>query len=233
MTTTLDPTANRFRTLNSVINKIGAKLWFGGTQDYWERRYATGRNSGAGSYGRLAEFKAEFINRFVQEHTIRSVVEFGCGDGNQLSLAEYPSYLGFDISAAAIDWCRQRFANDPDKTFDVISSEAAPRLDIRADLALSLDVIYHLVEEKVYESYLNQLFDGANRFVIVYSSNTESIPASPHVRHREFTRWVATQRPEWRLIEHVPNRYPYDPRNHAETSFADFFVFGSCAAVGA
>lgn len=39
-----------------------------------------GNNSGAGSYGRLADFKAEIINQFVTENDVREVVEWGCGD---------------------------------------------------------------------------------------------------------------------------------------------------------
>src|SRR5437899_4317923 len=58
-------------------------------------------NSGLGSYDKLAEFKAEVLNGFVKENTIKSVIEYGCGDGNQLKFAEYPSYLGFDVSVKA------------------------------------------------------------------------------------------------------------------------------------
>lgn len=35
---------------------------FPGTADYWENRYAKGGTSGAGSYGRQAEWKAEIVN---------------------------------------------------------------------------------------------------------------------------------------------------------------------------
>jgi hypothetical protein len=35
---------------------------------YWDQRYRTGGNSGAGSYGRLAEFKACFMNAFLDQH---------------------------------------------------------------------------------------------------------------------------------------------------------------------
>ena len=56
------------------------------TLSYWENRYKNNGNSGAGSYGRLAEFKADVINNFIAENKITSVIEFGCGDGNQLSL---------------------------------------------------------------------------------------------------------------------------------------------------
>ena len=37
--------------------------------------------------------------------------------------------------------------------------------------------------------------------------------------------------PGWRLVGHVPNRYPYDPAAPEETSFADFYFFGQGAAV--
>ena len=33
----------------------------------------------------VANFKAEIINKLVEENGIDSVVEFGCGDGKQLS----------------------------------------------------------------------------------------------------------------------------------------------------
>ena len=40
------------------------------TSDYWEARYAAGGNSGKGSGGVFAEFKAEIVNTFVREHDI-------------------------------------------------------------------------------------------------------------------------------------------------------------------
>lgn len=40
-----------------------SKNWsFPSSKEYWEQRYAGGGTSGAGSYGKLAEFKAEIIN---------------------------------------------------------------------------------------------------------------------------------------------------------------------------
>ncbi|WDH99000.1 hypothetical protein PUW24_09050 [Paenibacillus urinalis] len=66
---------------------------------YWENTYKNGGNSGAGSYGMLAEFKAEVINRVIALHKLTRVIEFGCGDGNQLSYMDYKKYLGLDVSA--------------------------------------------------------------------------------------------------------------------------------------
>lgn len=192
------------------------------SSDYWERRYVLGDNSGPGSYGRLAEFKAHFLNRFVKKHRITSVMEFGSGDGSQLKLARYPKYVGVDVSTKAVEMCRRSFAGDASKTF-LEPTDLPP--GSKADLALSLDVVYHLVEDSVFESYMHKLFDSAERFVIVYSSNKDQSWPNEHVRHREFTKWVAANRPDWRLEMVKKNRYPYDPSDPERTSFADFFVF--------
>ena len=83
---------------------------------YWENRYLSGGNSGDGSYGKYAEFKAKVLNDFVKENQIKEVIEFGCGDGNQLSLAKYPKYTGIDVSGKAIDLCITKHKNDPKKS---------------------------------------------------------------------------------------------------------------------
>jgi len=200
---------------------------FHGSSSYWEERYARGGASGVGSYGKFAEFKAEVINGFVAQRGVRSVIELGCGDGNQLALARYPEYLGLDVSEAAVDLCRRRFASDPSKRFAPMSRYAGEQ----ADLALSLDVIYHLVEDRVFEDYMRVLFAAARRHVIVYSSDTEdgAERAAPHVRHRHFSRWVERNLPGWRLLERIPNRHPYRG-DYREGSFSDFFIYEKAAS---
>ncbi len=191
--------------------------------DYWRQRYATGGTSGPGSYGRLAEFKAEVLNEFVCAHSVRSVVEFGCGDGNQLKLANYPRYAGFDVSPEAVARCSTLFRHDPSKVFRLLDEYHGER----ADLALSLDVVFHLVEDAVFSSYMDRLFESAERFVIIYSSNRDEggPPMAPHVRHRRFTDWVALHRPDWRQIQRIPNKYPWRG-DDASGSFADFYIYG-------
>src|SRR5438105_12008770 len=45
---------------------------------YWEDLYASGGNSGSGSYNRSARYKATVLNAFVQNHNIGTVLEWGC-----------------------------------------------------------------------------------------------------------------------------------------------------------
>jgi hypothetical protein len=189
---------------------------------YWERRYRNGGSSGAGSYNRLAEFKANFLNRFVEEHQIASVVEYGSGDGAQLKLARYPSYTGVDISPTAVKMCRTIFSGDTSKRF--LQLDAAMPRPI-GDLSLSLDVVYHLVEDEVFNAYMGRLFGSARRFVIIYSSNIDEDWTGRHVRHRQFTKWVEQNKPEWFLQSTLKNAYPYNPADPEQTSFADFYVF--------
>jgi O-antigen/teichoic acid export membrane protein/SAM-dependent methyltransferase len=195
---------------------------FGGSAQYWEARYARGGESGTGSKGKFADFKAAVLNEFVASHCVESVIEFGCGDGQQLARASYPRYLGLDVSAEAVRLCRARFAGDSSKEFRLIGDNRGER----AELALSLDVIFHLVEDDVFDEYMRRLFDASLRWVIVYSSNHESAGAAEgaHVRHREFTRWVQTQRPGWTLRDHIPNRFPFSG-DFRLGSPSEFFIF--------
>lgn len=196
---------------------------FFSSQKYWIHRYMNGENSGAGSYSRLAEFKAEIINKFVLDNHIKTIIEYGCGDGNQLKYAKYPSYIGFDISKDAIALCKKVFGSDSSKTFKTLSEYS----DEKSDLTLSLDVIYHLTEKKVFMNYMLRLFHSSLSFVVIYSSDTnQQIKAENcHIKQRKFTDWVKKNLPNWELIKHIPNKYPYNPKDPENTSISDFFIY--------
>ncbi len=188
---------------------------------YWEDRYSKGGNSGRGSYGELAVFKASFLNDFVRQQDVKSVIEFGCGDGNQLKLAQYPSYTGFDVSEKAVALCRETFKGDETKQFLHLSQYK----DAQADMSLSADVIFHLVEDEVFERHMQMLFGAATRFVVIYASNTDiQIPNSGvHFKQRMFSKWIEHNARGWRLRCHMQNEYPY--RNEAEGSLSNFYVY--------
>jgi SAM-dependent methyltransferase len=201
------------------------QVWLGATSrssgHYWDRRYRLGMNSGPGSYGELAQFKAEVLNAFVRENDVQTIAELGCGDGNQLKLAAYPRYLGLDVSRRAVQLCAERFASDPSKSFLWYDPACTVNLAafVSVDLTLSLDVIYHLLEDRVYRRYLQDVFSLSRRFVIVYSSDrADNGRSAAHVRHWNFTADVQRSFPQFDLIRKIPNRHP-------ELSHAEFFIF--------
>jgi SAM-dependent methyltransferase len=202
--------------------------FFSGSQEYWESRYARGGTSGAGSYGKQAEFKAEVLNSFVKDNGISSVIEFGCGDGNQIALADYPAYVGLDVSKTAIEMCKERFGDDQTKRFFLYDPDcsAETRSAFKAELALSLDVIYHLVEDRIFELYMGHLFSAAEKFVIIFSSDSDENRSlqSPHVKHRWFSEWVKTNLPVWKLLRRIQNKYPCETDKRTGLC-ADFFIY--------
>jgi len=206
--------------LNGVMRRC---LWLNkiDSQAYWTERYKKGKWSGNGSYGKLAKFKASVLNSFVREQRITHVIEFGCGDGNQLRYAEYPSYRGYDISSDVISLCEHLYCHDSSKSFHLMSNyrgETAP-------LTLSLDVIYHLLEDETFEEYMEKLFQASTKYVVIYSSDTDqnSRYQAVHVKHRKFSTWVEKNLSEWILERRIPNDYPkkLDP----EGSNSDFFIY--------
>lgn len=195
--------------------------------DYWERRYKMGCDSGSGSYNRLAVFKAEVINDFVKQNNISSVIEWGCGDGNQLKLAQYPEYVGIDVSPKVIEMCRTLFQADVSKSFYCNNQGELPVKILEGggyDLALSLDVIYHLVEDDIFEKYIEQLFLSSSKYVCIYSCDFDKRHAQ-HVRCRKFTDYIDKNEPEWKLIKKIPNKYPYNSKDSENTSWSDFYFY--------
>jgi cyclopropane fatty-acyl-phospholipid synthase-like methyltransferase len=194
---------------------------FENSSKYWEERYKTGGNSGPGSYGRLAQFKAEVVNDIVASRDISTIAEFGCGDGNQLRMAAYPHYTGFDVSDTILETCRKTFNDYPKYVFKNVRDFSAEKYD----LAMSLDVIFHLVEDGIFHEYMTRLFDAAGKYVLIYASDFDDAGEfGVHVKNRDFKPWIAKNRSDFHLEQRIPNAFPFNG-DHETTSFCDFFLY--------
>jgi SAM-dependent methyltransferase len=111
--------------LSHLIRQAILLPGFRGSGSYWEQRYRIGGTSGSGSSGHLAAFKAEVLNEFIRAEKITTVLEFGCGDGQQLALADYPSYFGLDVSKTSVQLCSERFRGNASKAF--VATTRQPR----------------------------------------------------------------------------------------------------------
>jgi hypothetical protein len=187
--------------------------------DYWEDRYASGVPSGPGSEGEHAEFKASVVNGLIDEYDVDSVLEFGCGDGAQLELVEYPDYVGLEVSESAVRRCAERFADDQSKSFFLYRPTAFVNHGaVDADLVVSLEVLFHVVDREEWEATLEDMFTAANECVVVFSSNRDDPePDRLHIRHRRFTDYVEREFPAFDLVETVEN--PFEERH------SDFYVY--------
>jgi hypothetical protein len=174
---------------------------------YWDNRYKGDGNSGAGSYGKSAKYKADIVNKCISKYHIKTIADFGCGDGNQISyFSGFINYCGYDISPYIVNKCRKKFSETPNITFTSDINELP-----LSDLCLSLDVIYHVVDKDDYEVYLTQLFQKSLKFVLIYSTNYNDIRDELknrewyHAYHRKFSDWVDKNINNFKLINIFEN----------------------------
>lgn len=167
---------------------------------YWERRYREGRTSGAGSEGDEGAYKAAYLSKFLAEREVKTVVDWGCGDGQVLELVEFPpqtQYIGVDISPTIVERMRAK-GFGPRCLFHTVDSFATGTRT-QMELALSFDVLFHFPEDVDYFSYLLKLFGSAEKYVMIYSTNYAGGRTSRHVFRREFTPDIAERFPDWEL----------------------------------
>lgn len=172
---------------------------------YWDRRYREGRTSGSGSEGEEGTYKARFVNDFIRDHGVTSVIDWGCGDGQVLELLNlgergtegYVAYTGIDVSPTILERMRAQFRQ---YVFATPDEAQQPGREWTAELALSMDVLFHLPDDDDYFAYLNQVFNSATAFVLIYSTNHAGGRTARHVLRREFTPDIARYFPEWALV---------------------------------
>lgn len=188
--------------------------------EYWEKRYKDKGNSGTGSYGKLADFKAKVINPLIKD---KMVLELGCGDGNQLKTFKgFKHYFGTDVSKTIVKKCQEEFKSQNNIT--IAHSDAYNISTWEPDVSMSLDVLYHLIEDEVYEAYMADLFGAGAETVIVYSKNFEPKGKyATHVRPRKFTDYVAKNFPQYELVQHVPQ--PHYSTDHLKGTDAEFYIY--------
>ena len=201
--------------LSQIWRKFTGKINY---KDYWDKRYKMEGNSGAGSYGLLAEFKAKVINRFIENNKIKTAVEFGCGDGNNLKMIHYPTYLGLDVATSSIEICKDMFKDDKTKSFIQYTPKTFYNNGFfTAELVLCLDVLYHIIPEDDFYKTLDDIFSTSSKYVILYT-NTDPVEyrRGGHQLFRD-TKAVLAKYPQWEIVEIVEQEYK-------DLSPSDFYI---------
>jgi len=135
--------------------------------EIWKNRP---NNSGLGSRGLLAKFKADFVNNFIKENNIETLFDFGCGDLHNSSMIEVSEYLGIDIVGHKIP---KEVKADSFRTavsrFDEFVCEEP------ADMTLCMDVLYHILngEEEYLKATLEKLVECSKRYIVIYAQDSK------------------------------------------------------------
>jgi hypothetical protein len=77
-------------------------------------------------------------------------------------------------------------------------------------------VVFHLIEDDVFATYMQNLFNCGRRFVIIYGLDEEQArPGHVSVRFRKYSDYIAAKIPEFRIALHVPKN----------DKFGDFYLY--------
>lgn len=161
---------------------------------YWDDRWVNGPEC-PGSVGDQAMSKAAWLNSVIYDLDVRSLVDWGCGDGSQAALVNVGMYVGVEVAPSA--WEAASVALATRDNCCIVLAPPGQSITIRADMAVSMDVVFHLTADHEYEEWLARVFGSATKFVAVHGTDYESVP-NGHMRHHEVTRDAP---PDWTLRE--------------------------------
>jgi SAM-dependent methyltransferase len=146
------------RLLTDTFNSIYAE----GT---WGKDVAGKGTSGTGSTLEITREYRVYLEDFMKKHSVKSVVDAGCGDWSFSSTIDWgdASYLGIDIASDVIVAVRNKHEKGRIK-FQVgdITGELPA-----AELLISKDVLQHLSNELVHKFIRNNLRKGKYKWVIL------------------------------------------------------------------
>jgi SAM-dependent methyltransferase len=196
-----------------------------GLPPLWLRRHV----GPLGAFDRSVGEIAATIALLELIHPGDTVLDLGCGVGAmvpdfQRFLAPHGRYVGFDVHAASIAWCRRRFAGDPRLRFELapvrttysagsegdVLSYSFPVADASVDFALAKSLFTHLLEEEA-SHYLRELrralrpegralvsaflLDEASRKSPPAEAGTPDAPLYDFGFGTDRVRWLVRERP--------------------------------------
>ena len=107
-----------------------------------------GKGSGGGSDSGACIQYSRWLEKFIIENEIRSIVDLGCGDWQFMRLVDLngAKYLGIDVASSVID-VNSRLYSSPNVQFGMLRSyKSLPS----ADLLICKDVMQHLSNQEVF-----------------------------------------------------------------------------------
>jgi SAM-dependent methyltransferase len=134
----------------------------------WQSKVA-GTSSGPGSCIECSHAYIDYLNKFIREKNIKSILDLGCGDFNLMKHIDFTNitYLGIDIVDSIINQNRQLYPNLYFLCDDITLYNNM--LDV--DLYIIKDVLQHLSFNNIHKIIDNL---PKNKYVLITNDITES-----------------------------------------------------------
>lgn len=159
--------------------------------NYWNNRYEKGGNSGAGTSGDEFALKVKELRKLNSE-AIATIVDVGCGDlrlGKAvMGMFPFAFYWGLDSSDFAIRRAQEEKMNPKRVGFLAIDNLNFTQ---RGDLVLCIDVLFHQLEDQVYDAMIEKLKNIYNKYLVLteYSDKVIGQNTDRYIKYRKFDPW--------------------------------------------
>ena len=187
-------------------------------KQYFNKNYASGRDSGKGSKGDYRFWKWGIINKYAEKLIKNECIDVGCGDltfwesRNFFSktvggLRPCNNYVGIDFSDVIINRNIKKY---PDRRF--ILSNSGFKQDLKADVVLCLDLLFHIVNDAEYYATLKNIIEYTKKYFFTYTWTyspavlNNTVPQKYRLLENELKLFHNVG-----LILHEKNSSPYDP----------------------
>jgi 2-polyprenyl-3-methyl-5-hydroxy-6-metoxy-1,4-benzoquinol methylase len=181
----------------------------------WDTHYKQGGQSGIpDDYVKSRGWKHELISRHFNAGS-DTMIDMACGDLQFWNDNPPKHYTGVDISQTIID---RHTKNHPLNKF--ICSNAATPLDIKADVVICFDMLWHIIDDDEYVKTLHNIKSYANNYIYIYTWNSDPetfitgilkhfVRNKPNVEYQKYRNYRKISDPilfpEFKLIETYRN----------------------------
>lgn len=132
---------------------------------YWDQHYGEGGISGEGSIGDYRNWKWQIIKKYTDNsENLGSVIDVGCGDISFWQGKTCQDYLGIDISKTIVE---KNQAKRPEWTF--VCDSADVHKDIKADYVFCFDILFHIMDDNMYEKILKNIISYSRNMIFIYT----------------------------------------------------------------
>jgi len=171
---------------------------------YWENRYNSGGNSGNGSYGEGLKNKALLLNNLINKYDLKSISDVGCGECTLLPyLQGIRKYYGYDISPTVLSKISKNNQDGFSKEFILLTNNTKI---VSSDLVLSLEVIFHQVNDDEYLDYMRKLVNSNGEYLLILTMNEGILKTNHiknrHIKYRDISKFMDST--NYSLVEKFP-----------------------------
>lgn len=136
----------------------------------WEEHYKNGGQSGDPlDYAKSREWKLELLSRHYTMDK-DSIIDVACGDLQFWSGKPPLNYTGVDISSTIIDRHKRMFT---DRNF--ICSDAGTLLNIKADVVICFDMLWHIIDDNEYVKVLENIKRYSDKYIFIFTWNSNPL----------------------------------------------------------